>query len=599
MGDNAGWKYLHKIILCTSFSIFNFQFSTLSAQPTDYYRSPLDIPIYLSANFGEIRVNRFHTGIDIKTEGVTGKPLHAAADGHIARVTVAPTGYGRALYIAHPNGTTTVYAHMDRFTPAVEEFLKAERYRLKRSDIDAFPDAGRFPVKKGDVIGAAGNSGSSTGPHLHFEVRQSATSRTLNTVTRGWIVTAEPDAIAPRIVRLHHIDVDTIAGVPVHSRPRSHEVTRNADGSYSLARDVPLRAGPTSYFVIEATDRRGDVTNTFGIRAARLTVDGDVRVAFDKDGLLFEEARYACPSVLYPVQRNARWGHEAVMLALRGSNRLGMYKKVTGRGAITFGTGTGGGSEGEAAKNIRIDVEDDAGNISTLTFTVEPDPRYVPQERPAGRATSLYGNFAHSADGLSVSIPREALWEPIFYTQQVVTPTVAPRADSIRPLSPIYRTGDGTSPLNSAMRLAIAAVDLPSEQRSGACLASVSAAGNLSYAGGTWSGGSVNGSSRDMGTFCVVVDSTAPLLRASFAAGADLSRAASVTITATDNFSGIASFTGSIDGEWIPFERHASRGQYVHTFDAERLRTGGNHTLEFTARDGAGNTTTLRRTFVK
>ncbi len=122
----------------------------LAAQPADYYRSPLDIPIYLSANFGEIRTNRFHTGIDIKTEGVVGKPLHAAADGHIARVTVAPTGYGRALYIAHPNGTTTVYAHMDRFTPEIEEYLRAERYRQRRSDIDAFPDASRFPVKKGD-----------------------------------------------------------------------------------------------------------------------------------------------------------------------------------------------------------------------------------------------------------------------------------------------------------------------------------------------------------------------------------------------------------------------------------------------------------------
>ncbi len=299
-------------IVCLSLSTFNFQFSTLSAQPVDYYRAPLDIPIYLSANFGEIRVNRFHTGIDIKTEGVTGKPLHAAAEGHIARVTVAPTGYGRALYIAHPNGTTTVYAHMERFTPEIEDYLRSERYRQRRSDIDAFPDAGRFPVGRGELIGYAGNSGSSTGPHLHFEVRQTSNSRTLNVMTRGWITTAADDTTPRRIVRLHHIDVDTIAGVPVHSRPRSHEVRRNADGSYSLARNVPLRAGPTSWFAIEATDRRDDVTNTFGIRSARLAVDGDERVVFDKDGLLFEEARYACASVLYDVQRNARWGHEAV-----------------------------------------------------------------------------------------------------------------------------------------------------------------------------------------------------------------------------------------------------------------------------------------------
>jgi hypothetical protein len=564
----------------------------LPAQSADYYRCPLDIPVYLSANFGEIRTNRFHTGIDIKTQGVVGHPLHAAADGHIARVTVAPSGYGRALYIAHPNGTTTVYAHMDRFTPEIEEYLRAERYRTKRSDIDAFPDAARFPVKKGDVIGAAGNSGSSTGPHLHFEVRQSSNSRSLNTVARGWIATAEEDKIPPRVVRLHHVDVDTIAGVPVHSRPRSYDVRAGEDGLYTLVRAQPLKAGPTSYFVIEATDRRGDVTNTFGIRSARLSVDGDERVVFDKDGVLFDHVRYACASVHNDIQRRARGGNEAVMLAVRSGNRLPMYKKAAGRGALVFGGGD------TAPKNVLIELEDDAGNRSTLNFAVERDMSRTAPSRPAGRATPSSGNFIHSAEGLSVSIPREALYEPMFYTQEVVVRAVAPRTDSIRPLSPLYRTGDGVQPLHSAMRIDIAA-ELPASLRRGACLARVSDSGGLSYAGGSWSNGGVNGTSRDFGTFCVVADAVKPAVRASFAEGADLSRTASVTLTATDNFSGIASFSGSIDGEWIIFERRASHGQYIHTFDTERLATGGTHTLEFTVRDGVGNQTTLRRTFRK
>jgi murein DD-endopeptidase MepM/ murein hydrolase activator NlpD len=211
-------------------SIINYPLSIISAQPADYYRSPLDIPVYLSANFGEIRTNRFHTGVDIKTEGVVGKPVFAAADGYIARVTVAPAGYGRALYIAHPNGTTTVYCHLDGFTPAIEEYLRGERYRLGRSDLYAFPDAARFPVKRGDRIGFAGNSGASGGPHLHFEVRESATSRTLNVPARGWLATAEADDVAPLIVRLYHIDVDTVAGVPVHSRPRAYDVEAGEGG---------------------------------------------------------------------------------------------------------------------------------------------------------------------------------------------------------------------------------------------------------------------------------------------------------------------------------------------------------------------------------
>jgi hypothetical protein len=570
-----------------------------TAQTPDYYRSPMDIPIYLSANFAEIRTNRFHTGIDIKTEGVVGKPLYAAADGYIARVTVAPTGYGRALYIAHPNGTTTVYAHMERFTPEVENYLKAERYRTRRSDLDAYPDAGRFPVKKGDVIGAAGNSGSSTGPHLHYEVRQSATSRTLNIPARGWITTAAADRTPPRIVRLYHIDIDTLAGVPVHSRPRPHDVRQAPDGSWSLVRTSPLKAGPASYFVIEATDRRADVTNIFGIFRAQLSVDGEQRLLFEKDGVLFDEVRYACASVLYDIQRKTR--NEAVMLATKSGNRLGMYKKALDRGVIIF-------DEDSSAKQISITVEDDAGNTSTLDFAVEHDPaRSIPM-MPEGRIASNRDNFIETSDGLTVSIPRGALYEPVFYTQSIVDMTVAPRNDTIRPLSPLHRTGDGVMPLHSAMRIGITA-DIPEAMRSRACLARVADNGSLSYAGGVWVDGSytggvwapgcVNGSSRDFGTFCVVVDAAPPTVRASFAEGADLSRTASVTITATDNFSGLGSFSGTLDGEWIIFERNASRGQFVHRFDTSRLTTGRTHTFEFTCRDGAGNQTILRRTFLK
>jgi len=560
------------------------------AQPADYYRSPVDIPIYLSANFGEIRTNRFHTGVDIKTQGVTGKPLYAAADGYVYRVTIAPGGYGRALHIAHPNGTTTTYAHMERFTDEVEAWICSERYRLKQSDVSVFPAVGQFPVKQGDRIGLSGNSGASGGPHLHFEVRRSSDQQPLNVAARGWITTAAADRTPPRITRLYHIDIDTVAGVPIHSKPRAYDVT-GAGGQWSLARTAPLRAGPTSYFVVQATDRRADVTNTFGIYRATMAEDGVERVVFEKDGVTFDDIRYACASVLYDVQRRAQWGNEAVMLAVKSGNRLPMYKRAEGRGAVVFAEGD------TASKQITITVADDAGNLSTLAFDVVADAAHTAPERPAGRVATERGNFVHSADGLAVMIPKGALHEPIFYTQTTVDVTVTPRADSIRPLSPLYRTGDGTLPLHTPMRLGITAT-VPERLRPRACLASVSN-GALRYVGGSWSNGSVNGTSRDFGVFCVVADATKPRVRASFADGADLTRATGFTLTATDNFSGIASFAGTIDGEWIIFEREAAAGRFIHRFDPERLRSGTTHTLEFTVRDGAGNVTVWRGSFRK
>jgi hypothetical protein len=593
MSGTGRGRLLKNGIKCAAILHFSlFILHSASAQATNYYRSPVDIPVYFSSNFGEIRTNRFHAGIDIKTGGVTGQTLRAVADGYIARVTVAPGGYGRAIYINHPNGTMSVYAHMESFTPAVERFLRAERYRTRRSDIDAFPPASRFPVKKGDIIGLSGNSGSSTGPHLHYEIRRSADSRSLNTIARGWV--AAKDDIPPRITKLYHVDVDTVSGVPIHSRARAYDVAPGEDGRYSLVRTLPLRAGAVSYFVIEATDRKNDVTNTFGIYRARLAIGGNERVIFEKDGILFSETRYACASVLYDVQRTT--SNEAVMLALKSSNSLGMYKKAVGRGALVFDRK----AKGIQRRNVEITVEDDAGNVVAIAFNVEYNPADAPAPpvAPAGRVASDVTDFVNYADGMAVNIPRGALSEPIFYTQSVVEAAVTPRADSIKPLSKLYRTGNGSMPLLKAMRVAIA-TDVPEQLRGRACLAMVSAAGGLSYAGGSYSNGAVSGAASSFGTFCVVADDVPPTVSASFADGADLSGVNSVTLTAADNFSGISHFSGTIDGQWIIFERNAARRQYIHRFDSERLQSGRNHTLEFTVRDGRGNTTTLRRVFYK
>lgn len=558
----------------------------LKGQPADYYRCPVDIPVLFSANYGEIRTNRFHTGVDVKTQGKVGIPLHAAADGYVSRVTVAPWGYGRALYIAHPNGTTTVYAHMHRFTGEIEDYLRRERYKAHRSDIDLFPDPSMFPVKKGDPIGLAGNSGSSSGPHLHYEVRRSSDSRTLNAAANGWI-TAKDD-IKPTIVRLYRIDVDTLSGVPVHSAPKAYEIKKGADGNYTLSPGVAVKAGPTSYLVVEATDRKNDVGNTFGVYRIRMSVDGVEALEFVKDELLFNDNRYCCASVLYSVQRKTR--NEAVMLAVREGNELPMYKKAVGRGALRIAPGE--------KREVAITVEDDARNSVSLSFTVEGDASHTPPECPAGRAAYPKRDFIHSGGGMTVMIPRGALYEPIFYDHAAVDTTVKPRPDSIRPLSPVYRVGDGAMPLHKSMVAGIEA-PVPEELRRGACIARVADNGTLSYLGGSWNDGAVKVSTRDFGTFCVVSDTIPPVIRSSFADGADLSKTRTVTFTATDNFSGIADFTASIDGQWVIFERDASAGKFHHTFDMSLLEPGRSHTFEMRVRDGAGNAATWTGTFHK
>ena len=179
---------------------------------------------YYSANFGEMRPNHFHSGVDFKTDGAEGKPVVAAADGYVSRIFCSSGGYGRALYLTHPNGTMTVYAHLQRFTPEIEAYLKEHRLRQKKNRADIYCDSTLFRVRQGEEIGRSGNSGGSYGPHLHYEIRDLKTGRTLNPIAAK--VIRPKDQIAPYIFRIHYVEMDTLRGVPIHSSLRTYEVEK-------------------------------------------------------------------------------------------------------------------------------------------------------------------------------------------------------------------------------------------------------------------------------------------------------------------------------------------------------------------------------------
>ena len=195
------FKKLKQMLLIRLYLLIPFIFSALISAPQNksFFTSPLKIPVLLSANFGELRIDHYHSGLDIKTQGVTGKEVIAAADGYIYRISISPGGFGNTLYIRHPNGYSTVYGHLDRFIPEVDEYIKTMQYEKKSFLITAFPPGERFPVKKGDLIAYSGNSGGSAGPHLHYEIRESETEIPINPLLFDFGTT---DNIAPVIEKL-------------------------------------------------------------------------------------------------------------------------------------------------------------------------------------------------------------------------------------------------------------------------------------------------------------------------------------------------------------------------------------------------------------
>lgn len=544
----------------------------------DYLFPVRNVAELYSANFGEMRPNHFHSGIDIKTDGVEGKPVVAAAEGYVARIAVAPGGYGRVLYVAHPDGTTTVYGHLKRFRTDIESYLRYKRYRQGRSNIDFGCNPSLFPVRAGDTIALSGNSGMSFGPHLHFEIRRSADQRTLNTLAARRLPVR--DRTAPRIARIHYIEIDSLGDVPVHGRLQSYETVRTDDGNYRLRQTQPVAVGRRGYFIVECTDRKDDVTNTFGIYRLVEEVDGEVRYEYRMDGFSFADTRYCNSVSYYPLQLSSR--NEAIRLAQQAGCPDRFYSAMKNRGLLTTPAGM--------RQQVRIAVEDDCGNRTALVFTVEgkADERCF-RAAPCDSLPVVHRDrdFRCERDGIRIEIPAGALYESCFYTQR---PSVRPQPkdSTLVILSRGVEILDVLTPLHNAVSLSVDTSGVPESLRDHTVLASLSPKGKLRFEGGSRQNGRIVLMTRSLGTFYLAADTVRPAIRPLFS-GHDLSRRSSISFRVSDNFSGVNYTDCTIDGRMAILEENRMKGTFTHVFDDEIFGRGKEHTIRFGASDGAGN----------
>ena len=574
--------YILALLLCL--------YATAWAQKLDpsYYDFPLrDVAGYYSANFGEMRPNHFHSGTDFKTNGVEGKPVIAVADGYVSRILQSPTGYGLALYVVHPNGTTSVYGHLSRFRKDIADYVFAERHRLKQSRVDLYCKAGQFTVKRGEEIARSGNTGSSQGPHLHFEIRDSRTGKTFNIIKQG-IVTPKDD-ISPYIMKVHYIEVDTVRGVPVHSRPATYAVHKADNTTYRTAQQSPIKVGRKGYFVVETSDRKNDVANTYGVYNLVEKIDGKTIFEYRNDGFTFDLSRYCNAVSYYPIQRSSR--NEAMRTALLQGGTKYFYPTLVNRGVVT--------TTAEQTRDVEFLITDDCGNTSTLKFKIvgKADADCFKGEIDQEAYIVEYNHdFADKVDDvLSVVIPKGALYESI--AMKMERSDVEIKADStISVLSPAYTIHDADTPLQTSIGVVFS---MPIEEalQPYTAMASVAANGRLSYIGGTYRNRRFTARTSTFGTFCLVADRTAPVIRPQFTDGQDCRSRNSISFRLSDNFSGVSTYTATIDGQWVAIDYARSRATI--NLSAEGITGGKSHTVQITVKDSCGNTATWQGTIIR
>ena len=551
-----------------------------SAQSLDtaYYDFPLrNVAGYYSANFGEMRPNHFHSGIDFKTDGVEGKSVVAVADGYVSRVSQSPTGYGLALYVTHPNGTTSVYGHLSRFRKDIADFVFAERHRLKRSQVDLYCKPDQFVVRRGEEIARSGNTGSSQGPHLHFEIRDAKTQKTLNTIAQR--VFTPKDDISPYIMKVHYVEVDTVRGVPCHSKLATYTVNKADANTYRTAQKSPIKVGRKGYFIVETSDRKNDVANTYGVYNMVAKLDGKPIFEYRNDGFPFELSRYCNAVSYYPIQRRSR--NEVMRAAMLQGGTDYLYPTLVNRGIVTT-------SEGET-RNVEFVITDDCGNTSTLSFDIvgkSDDECFRGEVAEDALIVEYNKDFAHKVDDtLSIVIAKGSLYESL--ALDIESSDVEIKADStVKILSKAYRIHNDNTPLQKSIGI-VFTQEVEKSLQPYTVMASVNANGNISNAGGRYRHNRLTARTSSFGTYCLVADMTPPVIRPQFEDGQDCRGRDRIAFRLSDNFSGVSSYNVYIDGKWVAIDYSRSRAWI--NLKAEGISGGKIHNIEIVVKDGCGN----------
>lgn len=549
--------------------IFNFG---QSSYPKDAFRPPLDIPIVLAGTFGELRSNHFHSGVDIKTEQREGLPIHAIGEGTVTRIKISHWGYGKVVYIAHPNGYTSVYGHLQKFAPEIEDYIKKVQYRKKSYQVEVFPEYGEIKVEKGQVIAYGGNTGGSSGPHLHFEIRSSISEKPTNPLLYGLEVR---DATNPTLSKVYGYPLSENAVINQSQEKVEIDFKRQKDGTF-LAEKV--HATGTIGFGYIGYDRQDLAANRNGVYSVQTLVNGKVYTDYDFETFSFGETRYI--NTLIDYDHYGRYRQRIQKLYKDPSNHLSIYNTLYNDGKLEVREGL--------SYTVEVLIKDLAGNLTKLVIPIEGKKEEIKINKDDDKTENYIiakkpNNF--DLGGAKVYFPANTFYDNFYIDLKKDDDTVTIHNNRVAAHRNFTITFD-VSNYSEAERKHLFIARLNSRLRP-------------SYASTYKRGSTFTTRTRNLGTYSLASDTVPPKIQPkNFKERQWLNNYHYLSIRISDDLSGIDTYSATLNGEWILMEYEPKTNTLTYNFD-DVILDEKECDLVVKVTDNVGNSSTFTSTFFR
>ena len=547
--------------------LFSFHCIGSSAQiftpknyPQNYFEWPVGAAVGIVANFGELRPNHYHMGLDCRTDQKENVPVYASADGYIAKVKIEPYGFGRCIYINHPNGITTVYAHLNAFEPALEKYITQQQYNLQQWKVFLDIPANLFKVKQGDYIAASGNTGGSQGPHVHFEMRDTKTDKCLNGLMFGLPIA---DKVQPEIIRLAMYD----RSISTYNQTPKIYSLRKVNGVYTVVGGKIIASSNRVSFALTMQDKNSLSANPNGVYAAAVIDNGKQISRFELDSISYAETRYFNAHIDHKTRGNGGpWLQH--LSSLPGYENL-IYKTDNNKGVTIF-------SDSEK-HNITIIVLDANGNKSTLNFDVMSPVNLV--SKPAMVYDQKFvPNYINIFENNKVRfyLPENALYDTVHFIYKEL-----PSAEGKN----IHQLMNATVPVQTYYPVSIKENFAMAD--TGKIVMRRFYGSKKDFAKAVYNKEWYTASFREFGNFQLMIDREPPtILPIGFRDGMNTSGLKRILIQIKDNTEDIVNFTALLDGKWLRFSNDKGIN-FIYNFDDKCAP--GEHELKISATDQVGN----------